>query len=200
MLRRIIDSHLAFQALLALPAVLMISNFLGGRHSWGLLLDQSGEWSVRLLIVTLAVSPLRLMMKQLGMGPRWPAWLLKRRRDLGLATFLYAALHLGSYLVRQSNIHVVLFDMQYLEYAMGWVAFATLAALALTSNNASVHRLGTWWKPLQRLVYLSVIAAFLHWYLIRLDHRGLWLHVVPLVVLEGYRLFYNYARPAGVKH
>lgn len=200
MLRRIIDSRAAFQILLALPALLMLRDFLVGRHSWGLLLDQSGEWAVRMLILTLAVSPVRLIMKQLHMGARWPAWLLKRRRDLGLATFLYAALHLGSYLVRQSNFHVVLFDMQYPEYALGWIAFVTLLALALTSNDTSVHRLGTWWKPLQRLVYVSTAAALLHWYLIRLDHRGLWLHLLPLLVLEGYRLFYNYARPAGMRH
>ena len=63
-----------------------------------------------------------------------------------------------------------------------------------------MHWLGTWWKPLQRLVYVSAIAIFLHWYLIRLDHDGLWLHLAPLAVLEGYRLLYNFARPAGMKH
>ena len=200
MLRRLIDSHVSFWVLLLLPALIILGQFFFHQHSWGLLIDQSGEWAVRMLILTLAVSPARLVMKQLRMGPHWPAWLLKRRRDLGLATFLYASLHLGSYLVRQSNIHVVLFDLQYIEYATGWIAFATLLALALTSNDASVHRLGTWWKPLQRLVYLSMVAAFVHWYLIRLDHRGLWLHLLPLAVLEGYRLFHNYTRPSGVRH
>lgn len=199
MLRRIVDSHWAFRLLLALPWAIMLVDF-ARLHSWGRLLDQSGEWAVRLLILTLAVSPLRIVMKQLHMGPRWPAWLLKRRRELGMACFLYALLHLAAYLLRQANIHVVLFDMSYLEYAMGWLAFVTLLALAVTSNDASVHRLGTWWKPLQRLVYVSTLAAFAHWYLIRLDHRGLWLHVAPLVVLEAYRLLYNFARPSGVKH
>lgn len=199
MLRRLVDSHGAFRLLLALPAIAMLVQF-ARLPSWGLLLDQSGEWAVRLLILTLAVSPLRIAMKQLHMGPHWPAWLLKRRRELGLACFLYAALHLAVYLIRQSNIHVVLFDIRYIEYALGWVGFVTLLALAVTSNDAILHRLGTWWKPLQRLVYLSTLAVFLHWYLIRLDHRGLWLHLAPLVVLEGYRLLYNYARPSGMKH
>ena len=196
---RLVDSHWAFRALLALPAVGMLVQF-ARLHSWGLLLDQSGEWAVRMLILTLAVSPLRILMKQLRFGPHWPAWLLKRRRDLGLACFLYAALHLGVYLIRQSNLNVVLFDMKYIEYAMGWIGFATLLALAITSNDASVHWLGTWWKPLQRVVYLCAIAVFLHWYLIRLDHRGLWLHLAPLLLLEGYRILYNFARPAGMKH
>lgn len=199
MLGRLIDSHWAFRTILALPAIGMLLQFLR-LHSWGLLLDQSGEWAVRMLIATLAVSPVRLVMKQLQFGPSWPMWLFKRRRDLGMACFLYAALHLAVYLVRQSNLNVVLFDMRYIEYTLGWIGFATLLALAITSNDASVHRLGTWWKPLQRLVYLSAIAIFLHWYMIRLDHRGLWLHLAPLIVLEGYRVMYNFARPSGVRH
>lgn len=199
MLAKLLDSRRAFRVLLALPAIGMLVQF-ARLNSWGLLLDQSGEWAVRLLILTLAISPLRLLMRQLHFGPHWPAWLLKRRRDLGMACFLYAALHLTAYLVRQSNLHVVFFDMRYIEFALGWLAFAMLLALAITSNDASVHRLGRWWKPLQRIVYLSTAAAFLHWYLIRQNHDGLWLHLAPLVVLEGYRLLYNFARPAGVKH
>lgn len=178
----------------------MAWTFFFGLHSWGYLLDQSGEWAFRLLAITLAVSPLRLLMRQVGMSPHWPMWLFKRRRDLGLATFLYAALHLGVYLVRQSNLNVVLFDMQFREFLVGWLAFVTLVALAVTSNDASVHRLGRWWKPLQRLAYVSAVAAVLHWYWIRLDHRMLWATVLPLVALEAYRLFHNFSQPAGVKH
>lgn len=199
MLAKLVDSRWAFRVLLALPALGMLVQFFR-LNSWGLLLDQSGEWAVRMLILTLAVSPLRLLMKQLHFGPHWPAWLLKRRRDLGMACFLYAALHLGAYLVRQSNLHVVLYDMRQIEFALGWIAFVALLALAVTSNDASVHWLGRWWKPLQRIVYVSTVAVFLHWYWIRLDHDGLWLHLAPLVVLEGYRVIHNFARPAGVKH
>ena len=161
MLGRLIDSHWAFRTILALPAIGMLLQFLR-LHSWGLLLDQSGEWAVRMLIATLAVSPVRLVMKQLQFGPSWPMWLFKRRRDLGMACFLYAALHLAVYLVRQSNLNVVLFDMWFREYATGWIAFITMLVLAVTSNDRSIHALGLWWKPLQRLVYVSVVAAALH--------------------------------------
>jgi len=198
-LRRLVDSHWAFRLALALPWIGMLVQF-ARLDSWSLFIDQSGEWAVRMLILTLAVSPARIVMKQLRMGPHWPMWLMQRRRELGMATFLYALLHLGLYLVREWNIHVVLFDLQYIEYATGWLGFATLLALAITSNDASVHWLGTWWKPLQRVVYLSAIAVFLHWYLIRQDHGGLWLHLAPLLVLEGYRVIYNFGRPAGMKH
>ncbi len=178
----------------------MLWQFFFGAKSWGLLLDGSGEWAMRMLIATLAVSPLRLVMRQAGMGPHWPMWLFKRRRDLGVAAFLYAALHLATYLIRQSNLHVVLFDMQYREYLAGWIAFLTMLVLAVTSNDRAVHGLGRWWKPLQRLAYVSVIAAALHWFWIRLDHTEVWLHVLPLAALEAYRLWYNFARPSGMKH
>ena len=199
MRRRLVESHAAFRLLLALPWLGMLIQF-ARLHSWNLIIDQSGTWSVRLLILTLAVSPARIVMKQLDMGPHWPMWLMKRRRELGMACFLYALLHLSLYLVRQWNIHVVLFDMKYIEYATGWISFVTLLALAITSNDASVHWLGRWWKPLQRFVYVSAAAAFLHWYLIRQDHGAVWLYLLPLVALEAYRLLYNYGRPAGMKH
>ena len=200
MLARIIASHLAFRLLLALPCVIIGWQFFFGTQSWGHLIGGSGEWAVRLLIATLAVTPLRLMMKQMGLGPHWPMWLFQRRRDLGVAAFFYAALHLSAYLVHEPNFHVVVFDMQHREYAMGWAAFLALLVLALTSNDRSVHGLGRWWKPLQRLAYAAAVAAALHWFWIRLDHTAVWLHFVPLAMLEAYRLWYNFARPAGVRH
>jgi len=199
-LGRLVESHAAVRAALAIPAIIMLWQFFFGLQSWGLLLDRSGEWAARMLILTLAVSPLRLLMKQAGFGPHWPMWLFKRRRDLGVAAFLYAALHLATYIVRQSNVQVVLFDMQYIEYLAGWIAFATMVVLAVTSNDRAVHGLGRWWKPLQRLAYVSAAAVALHWFWIRLDHTAVWLHVLPLAALEAYRLWYNFARPAGLRH
>jgi sulfoxide reductase heme-binding subunit YedZ len=199
-LRSLIESHAAFRLLLAFPALFMLWQFFFGAGSWGLLMGQSGEWAARLLIATLAVTPIRLMMKQAGLGPHWPMWLFQRRRDLGLAAFLYAALHLGTYLLRQPNLHVVLFDMQYIEYTTGWIAFVTMLALALTSNDRAVHAMGRWWKALQRLAYVSAAAAALHWMWIRLDDTAMWLHVIPLAVLETYRLWHNFARPSGARH
>ena len=77
---------------------------------------------------------------------------------------------------------------------------ATMLALAVTSNDRAVHALGRWWKPLQRLAYVSAIAAALHWFWIRLDHTGVWLHFLPLAALEAYRLLHNFARPSGMRH
>ena len=104
--RRLVESHAAFRLLLVLPWVGMLIQF-ARLQSWSLLIAQSGEWSVRLLILTLAVSPVRIVMKQLRMGPHWPNWLMKRRRELGMACFLYALLHLSFYgHVGDSNVHI----------------------------------------------------------------------------------------------
>jgi sulfoxide reductase heme-binding subunit YedZ len=199
-LRTLIDSRWAFRGLIAIPALGMFFQYFAIHASLGHLLEASGEWAVRMLILTLAVTPVRLMMKQAGMGPHWPMWLFKRRRDLGLAAFLYATLHLGIYVVRQNNIHVILYEMQFVEYIMGWVALAAMLVLTLTSNDRAVHALGLWWKTVQRLAYVAAIAAALHWFWIKLDHTTVYVHFVPLVLLEAYRLWYNFARPAGLKH
>lgn len=200
MLRGLVDSILALRLLLAVPAAFMLSEFFLDGRGWGHLINQSGEWSIRLLILTLAVTPLRLLLKQAGLGPHWPMWLFKRRRSLGLAAFLYASLHLSTYLIRQANLNVVIFDLQTAAYLAGWIAFLTMLTLALSSNDEAVHRLGLWWKILQRLAYVSIAAAALHWYLIKGSHDGLWLQLLPLAGLEAYRIWYNFARPSGSRH
>ena len=146
----------------------------------GQLLSASGEWAARLLIVTLAVTPLRMLFHQFGLAQHIPMWLFKRRRDLGLAAVLYAALHLATYVARQSNLHLILYEMQYLEYIMGWIAITSMLIIAVISNDWSVHHLGTKWKLLQRLVYVSAVAAFLHWLWIKLDDVPVLVHFAPL--------------------
>ena len=192
MVLKILQSRLFFILVIAIPAIIMLSRYASGVGGLGWVLDASGEWAVRLLIATLAVTPIRMMFK----GQLWTAWLFKRRRDLGMAAFLYGALHLAVYLIRQSNLHLILYEAPYKEYLIGWVAFATMLVLAFVSNDWSVHHMGTWWKRLQRLVYVTAIAAFLHWLWIRQDHTAAYLHFVPLALLEAYRLISNFARPA----
>lgn len=192
MVLKILQSRLFFILVIAIPAIIMLSRFASVQGGMGQLLDASGEWAIRMLIATLAITPIRMMFK----GQLWTMWLFKRRRDLGLAAFLYAALHLAIYVVRQSNPSIILYEAPYKEYLMGWIAFVTMLALAVTSNDWSVHHMGTWWKWLQRLSYMTAVAAFLHWFWIRLDHTAAYLHFAPLVLLEGYRIISNFSRPA----
>lgn len=193
--RTLIDSHALFRLLIAMPAMVMLSRHALVGGGLGHVTQASGEWAARLLIVTLAITPIRMLFK----GRHWPMWLFKRRRDLGLAAFLYALLHLVAYIIRQSSINVILYDIQDLEYIFGWLAFAGMLVLALISNDAALHRLGTMWKKVQRLVYIAAVAAFLHWVWIRLDNVPALIHFAPLALLEAYRLWYNFTRP-GRRH
>jgi methionine sulfoxide reductase heme-binding subunit len=191
-----LQSPALFRVVLTLPALAFLSEFIFVRPSFGALLQSSGEWAARLLIVTLCVTPIRYLLRAIPGSQQASMWLFKRRRDIGLAAFLYALFHLGTYVVRQANIHVILYDLPYKEYLMGWIGFATMLVLALTSNGRAVHALGPWWKRLQRLTYVAAAAVFLHWFWIRLDHWLSFLHFLPLILLEAYRLWYEFARPA----
>lgn len=171
----------------------------GGGAS-GHFLQGCGDWAARFLLLALAVTPLRLLLKHVDRSQHLSAFLFKSRRDIGLAALIYAALHLGAYLLRQGNIHLILFDLPYKEYLAGWVAFATMFVIGAASGDAAVHWMGRWWKRLQRLVYVSALAAYLHWLWIVHDHTAAILHFLPLVLLEAYRVWHNFARPAGERH
>lgn len=196
---RLVDRRPLFRLLLAVPAALFLADFALAHGSAGRLLGESGEWAARFLILALAVTPVRLLMRQAGLGPRWPMWLFKRRRDIGLAAFLYAALHLAIYVARLPTLAAALHDLPYKEYLAGWAAFALLLVLALTSGQRAVHALGPWWKPMQRLSYGAAAAVLLHWLWIRFNDTAALAHFVPLAALEAYRLWRRMAEAKRVE-
>jgi sulfoxide reductase heme-binding subunit YedZ len=199
-LRPLINSRWAFRLLIAVPAILMLTRYFTTQGGFGHLLQGSGEWAARMLILTLAITPIRLLLKNQHWFQPWSMWLFKRRRDLGLAAFLYALLHLSAYLIRQSSLSVILFELQFIEYILGWAALASMLILAVISNDWAVHRLGTAWKKVQRLVYVAAVSVFLHWLWIKLDDVPALFHFTPLAALEAYRLWYNFARPSQKHH
>jgi sulfoxide reductase heme-binding subunit YedZ len=118
---------------------------------WGL-----GLWAVRFLLLTLAVTPLRWV----GLN------LIRFRRQIGLVAFAYVVLHFASWLtidmgLRWNQIAVDLVKRWYI--VIGMSAFLPLIPLAITSNNASIRRMGAQgWARLHRLVYPAVILAVVH--------------------------------------
>jgi sulfoxide reductase heme-binding subunit YedZ len=198
-LRPLINSRWAFRLLISVPAIIMLTRYFATVGGFGHLLQSSGEWAARMLILTLAITPIRLLLKNQHWFQPWSMWLFKRRRDLGLAAFLYALLHLTAYLIRQSSLNVILFELQFIEYILGWVALASMLILAIISNDRAIHRLGTVWKKLQRLAYAAAVCVFLHWLWIKLNNAPALLHFTPLLALESYRLWYIFARPS-VRH
>ena len=116
-----------------------------------------GLWTLRFLILTLAISPLREL----------AGWnLLRYRRALGLLTFYYAAMHFTVYAVLDQALMVpaILADVVKRPFIMfGMAALLLLMPLAVTSNMASIRRLGKGWVRLHRLVYPVAALAALHY-------------------------------------
>ncbi len=169
---------------LSLPAAWLSARYLTGAITYGELIHASGDLAVKLLIVTLAATPLRLMFA----SSRWPLWLMRRRRDLGVATFGYAALHTVAYLERKASLSLVAAEAAEPGLWTGWAAGLIFAALAITSNNYSVRRLGRAWKRLHRLVYLGAALTFAHWVLTAFDPAPALVHLAVLAALEAARV------------
>ena len=173
-LKRLANSRALLWLLLSLPAAAAVRAYATDAITYGEFIQASGDWSVRLLIATMAVTPIRLLLA----GSRWPAWLLARRRHLGVATFGYALLHTIAYLVRKADFDLIAAEGADPSLWTGWLAFFIFAALAVTSNNASVRLLASRWKQLHRLVYAAAILTFAHWLLSAFD-------IVPGLIYAG---------------
>ncbi|MEY3524532.1 MAG: hypothetical protein RIR92_597 [Pseudomonadota bacterium] len=123
----------------------------------------TGDWTLRLLCLVLAISPLRYVL-------RAPA-LLRFRRSTGVACFMYAVLHLLCYVWFDQNFEIneIAKDLVKRPFIwLGMLGFVFMLPLALTSFNAAVRWLGgKRWQQLHRLVYLLPVFALLHFYWMR---------------------------------
>ena len=169
---------------LAAPWVIMTVRYMTGGLYYGEFIHATGEFSARLLIITLAVTPLRLMFPR----SRWTIWLLQNRRYFGVAAFAYAVPHLVAYLWKLASVAKVLEEGAEPGMWTGWIALIIFLALAITSNNFSTRKLGQRWKTLHRLVYLAAILTFVHWVLVAFDPMSGLVHAGVLIALETYRV------------
>ena len=174
---------------LALPAVLIaVQGFTGTEmHKVHNLLEPSGEASARLLILALCATPLSMLL------PGW--WgsrlLIRNRRAIGVASFLYGCVHLALYVASVNDLGAMWQQLGWTYILLGWLAFLALAPLALTSTNASVRRLGRNWKRLHRLAYMAAAATYLHWVAIYGGSvlLNVTLNFLPILALTAYRIW-----------
>ncbi len=155
-----------------------------GEYGYGHAIADSGDWAAWLLMATLAVTPLRLVFKRSGLT----LWLMRRRREIGVASFGYAALHTAIYLVRKGSPEYVLAEFTTPYMLAGWAALALFVPLALTSNDVSVRLMKRGWKRLHRLVYPAAILTFLHWVWSAFDPTTAWIHIGILAAIEIVRI------------
>jgi methionine sulfoxide reductase heme-binding subunit len=173
----------------ALPALVLLAAAMGdrlGANPAEKLVRETGEWGLRFLWLTLAVTPLREL-------SGWAA-LLRYRRALGVTAFVYAALHLLCYawldkgLVLDDIVRDV-FKRNFIF--VGMAAFLLMTPLALTSFNAAIRALGGQrWRWLHRLVYAVALLVLLHFYWkksIKNDVNEVMVYALILAVLLGWR-------------
>lgn len=144
----------------------------------------SGEWSARMLIAALAVTPVAQL---LGGGPT-ARWLLANRRAMGVAAFLYALLHLAAYLVDMGAWRYVRDELLAPGIWTGWAALLVMLPLALTSNDRAVRTLRRNWKRLQRLAYAAALLTLAHWIIVHNSTSEALAHMLPLALLQLCRL------------
>jgi len=165
----------------------------GDMSTWGaglganpieVITHSTGDWTIRFLLITLAITPLR---KLSGMG-----WLIRYRRMLGLFAFFYGVLHFTTYiwLDKFFDVHAMLDDIAKRKFiTVGLLGFVLMIPLALTSTAGWIRRMGgKKWQMLHRLIYISAIAGVIHYiWLVKADLTKPLQYGVILAVLLGYR-------------
>ncbi len=146
----------------------------------------TGDWTLRFLLITLAVTPLR---KLFG----WHS-LAAFRRMLGVYAFFYGVVHLSSYVAFDHVFEVmeILKDIVKRPFiTVGFTALLLMTPLAITSTNRMVQRLGAKrWLALHRLIYIIAPLGVLHfWWMVKRDVTEPAVYAVILTALLGYRVW-----------
>ena len=147
----------------------------------------TGEWTLRFLLITLCITPLRRLLGWI--------WLIKLRRMLGLYAFFYACLHfmVWFWLDRELQFADVFEDIVKRPYiTVGFSAFVMLIPLAITSNKYSIRRLKKRWQKLHKLVYLIGGLGVLHFlWLVKSDVLEPVIYGVLLIILLAVRAWWE---------
>jgi methionine sulfoxide reductase heme-binding subunit len=152
----------------------------------------TGEWGLRLLWVSLAITPLRRLF-------RWNV-LLKFRRLLGVCSFVYISAHLSIFLVFDHffdwlSIIEDIIDRPYIT--VGFAAYVLMLPLAITSLNYWQKKLGKTWFTLHKAVYVVGVLAVVHyWWLVKADVLAPLVYAIILSVLLGVRGFFVWQKKA----
>jgi methionine sulfoxide reductase heme-binding subunit len=152
--------------------------------------DTFGQWGLRMLVITLAIAPLR----------DWfdAAWLVMLRRMLGLFAFTYVLLHFLTWLVLDQGFYWsgILADIAERPFiTIGFAALVLLVPLAVTSTNKMMRRLGKRWKTLHRLIYpISLLAVWHYYWQVKADVREPLIYLSIVMVLLGWRIWKSKSR------
>ena len=182
-------------ALALLPAVLVVTDAFEitgrlGANPVEEILDRFGNWGLRFILITLAVTPLRRL-------SGW-SWLAGFRRMLGLFAFFYVAMHFATWLVLDQglSLQAIIEDLAERPFiTLGFTALLMLTALAATSTNGMRRRLGRRWQKLHNAVYaIGILGVWHYWWQVKQDFAQPLVYAVILAVLLGTRLYWRFSR------
>lgn len=148
---------------------------------------RTGDWALRLLLLSLTVTPVRRLFNWI--------WATRLRRMLGLYAFFYALLHFLSYFVLDQffDWDEILKDIIKRPYiTIGFAAFVLLIPLALTSTNGMIRRLGPRWNKLHKLVYVIGLCAVFHYlWLVKADNLQPLIYAGIFIFLMALRAWFK---------
>lgn len=177
------------------PATLVVTDVFGLTGSLGAnpveaILDRFGNWGLRFIMITLAITPLRRI-------TGWN-WLSRYRRMLGLFTFFYILMHFTTWFVldRDMLLSEVIEDLTKRPFILiGFTALLILTALAITSFTAIRRRMGRRWQTLHNAVYVvGILGVWHYWWQVKKDITEPLIYAAILATLLGARIIWRLAR------
>jgi sulfoxide reductase heme-binding subunit YedZ len=160
------------------------------------ILDRFGNWSIRFIMITLAVTPLRRI-------SGWN-WLTRFRRMLGLFTFFYVLMHFLTWLLLDRGLAVdpafqwagIIEDLTERPFiTIGFAALILLIIMAATSTSGMRRRMGRSWDKLHYSAYaVGILGVWHYWWQVKKDTSDAWIYAVILAILLGLRLYWRVRR------
>ncbi len=176
--------RIALWAVLAIPAALMLRGLLTGEAQVMDLYHPTGELGIRLMILALLAGPLADFFKPNAFLRGW----LRIRRNLGVAAFAYALLHLVIYVLDMQLLSAMVDELELPAIWTGWLSLFAMLVPAAISFDAALRRLRRRWKQLQMLVYPAFLLALVHWGLLDREWGPAMVHLAPLLLAWLLRL------------
>jgi sulfoxide reductase heme-binding subunit YedZ len=155
--------------------------------------DRFGNWAIRFIMITLAVTPLRRL-------SGWN-WLSRFRRPLGLFTFFYALMHFLTWLILDQGLllSAILEDLTERPFiTIGFAALLLLIAMAATSTAGMRRRMGRRWDKLHYSAYaVGILGVWHYWWQVKKDTSDAWIYAVILAALLGLRVYWRKKNRGG---
>jgi sulfoxide reductase heme-binding subunit YedZ len=179
-------------ALCVLPALLVFSDAFEitgrlGANPIEEIQDRFGNWTLRFIMITLAITPLRRI-------TAWN-WLIRFRRMVGLFAFFYVLMHFLTWLILDQELLLSAIGEDITErpfITLGFTAFLLLTAMAVTSTNGMRRRLGRRWQQLHYGVYaVGALGVTHYWWQVKADIQEPLIYAIILTTLLGYRVWWR---------